>query len=291
MTPMPTPRLPTRLGAVLLAAFMSFPPPAFAQDGGAALKARYTQLQPQLAKNAYGRPIHIESSDSSDTLRGEVHAIVSHPFANVAELLRQRENWCGILILPFNVKQCLAPKDGRTIALRIGRKFDQPVADAHLVTFAYRPVDTSATHLEVQLTADEGPLGTRDYRIVVEAIPLDAQRSFIRLSYSYGFGFAARVAMQAYLSTTGSDKVGFSSTGTKNGKPDYVKGVRGVVERNAMRYFLAIEAFFDAPTQTDRRIRDWFKASEQYAVQLHEMDESAYVTMKTREVARQQGAD
>lgn len=286
---MPNSRLAARLATALLAALLTTV--AVAQDGGAALKARYTQLQPQLAKNAYGRPIHIESTDSSDTLRGEVHAIVSHPFANVAELLRQRDNWCDILILPFNVKQCLAPKDGRTIALRIGRKFDQPVEDAHLVTFAYRPVDTSATHLEVQLTADEGPLGTRDYRIVVEAIPLDAQRSFIRLSYSYGFGFAARVAMQAYLSTTGSDKVGFSSTGTKNGQPEHVKGVRGVVERNAMRYFLAIEAFFDAPTQTDRRIRDWFKASEQYALQLHEMHEAAYVTMKTREVARQQSAN
>ena len=277
-----------RTALVLAAAAAPFAAlPARAQDA-AALKARHAQLQPQLVNNAYGRPLHIASSDTSDTLRGDVHAVVSHPYAGVTALLRTRANWCDILILPFNVKQCLAPAGSDTLGLRIGRKFDQPVEDAHPVDFRYREVHAGADHFEVQLTAAEGPLGTRDYRIVVEAVPLDGQRTFVRLSYSYGFGMAARLAMQAYLATTGSDKVGFSVTGPpKDGTPAYVKGVRGVVERNAMRYFLAIEAYLDAPTQADRRIRDWFRASEQYALQLHEMDEAQYVAMKTKEVARQ----
>jgi hypothetical protein len=279
--------LPARTLAILSTALLATGL-CFAQGNPAALKTRHAALQPQLAQNAYGRPLHIESFESGDTLRGEVHAVVDHPFPEVLDMLKSRDNWCDILILPFNVKQCLAPKDSSTISLRVGRKSDQPVEDAHLVSFTYKLAASSASHLQVQLSAEEGPLGTHDYRIVVEAIPIDAKRSFIHLSYSYGYGLAAKVAMKAYLATTGSDKVGFSVTehGAK-GEPVYVKGVRGVVERNAMRYFLAVDAYLGAPEQTDRRLRDWFKASEQYAVQLHEMDLPEYLSMKTREINRQ----
>jgi len=281
------PSLPLRSLAVLSAALLATGL-SFAQGNPAALKARHAALQSALAQNAYGRPLHIESFESADTLRGEVHAVVDHPFPDVLDMLKSRDNWCDILILPFNVKQCLAPDNASTIALRVGRKSDQPVEDAHLVEFNYKLAASSPSHLQVQLGAKEGPLGTHDYRIVVEAIPIDAKRSFIHLSYSYGYGLAARVAMKAYLATTGSDKVGFSVTERDaKGEPVYVKGVRGVVERNAMRYFLAVDAYLGAPDQADRRLRDWFKASERYAVQLHEMELSDYISMKTREINRQ----
>jgi hypothetical protein len=49
--------------------------------------------------------------------------------------------------------------------------------------------------------------------------------------------------------------------------------MRGAIERNAMRYYLAIEAYLGAlsvPTrqQADRRLMDWFDASERYPLQL-----------------------
>ena len=50
-------------------------------------------------------------------------------------------------------------------------------------------------------------MASQNYRIVVEAVPIDAKRSVIHMSYAYGYGFAARVAMQTYLSTLGSAKV------------------------------------------------------------------------------------
>jgi hypothetical protein len=90
--------------------------------------------------------------------------------------------------------------------------------------------------------------------------------------------------MQAYLGTLGSDKVGF----TPKGASGYVGGVRGVVERNTMRYYLAIDAFLDAPRpeQLDRRLAAWFDATERYARQLHETERSEYLEMKRSEYAR-----
>ncbi|MCY1186091.1 hypothetical protein D9M73_269280 [compost metagenome] len=58
---------------------------------------------------------------------------------------------------------------------------------------------------------------------------------------------AARVAMQGYLATIGRDKVGFSIVGNNaRGQPIHVGGTRGVIERNTMRYYLAIEAYLSA---------------------------------------------
>ena len=39
--------------------------------------------------------------------------------------------------------------------------------------------------------------------------------------------------------------------------------------------------------QQDKRLRDWFAATERYATQLHELSEDEYLSMKQRELARQ----
>jgi len=148
-------------------------------------------------------------------------------------------------------------------------------------------------YLKVQMKADTGPLSTRNYRLALEAVPLDAKRSFIHMSYSYAYGLAARLAMQGYLATVGSDKVGFSLVGKGDeGKPLYIDGVRGVVERNTMRYYLAIEAYLGALSsppadRLEKRLRDWFAATERYPVQLHELERDDYLAMKRHEVQRQ----
>ena len=91
-----------------------------------------------------------------------------------------------------------------------------------------------------------------------------------------GFGAQARLAMQAYLSTFGRDKVGFTVVGkTQDGKPIYVGDFRGALERNAMRYYLAIEAFLGsvsapAPQQFEKRLQTWYASVERYPLQLHE---------------------
>ncbi len=117
-------------------------------------------------------------------------------------------------------------------------------------------------------------------------------RTFMRLHYAYSFGAAARLATQGYLATGGSSKVGFTRVAI-GGKPGYVHGLRGVVERNTMRYYLAVESYLGSLAQPPRRqfvnrTEHWFDATEQYRVQLHEMDRSAYLSMKRSEYARQQ---
>jgi hypothetical protein len=194
------------------------------------------------------------------------------------------------------VKRCKAgggtPK---MLTLNVGRKFDQPIEDAYALQFAFRVVASSADYLQVQLSADDGPLSTKNYRIQVEAAPIGAKRTIIHMSYAYGYGFTARMAMKTYLATIGSQKVGFTIVDQKDGKPVYQGGVLGLLERNTMRYYLAIDAYLSAYTlpaaeQAEKRIREWYASTERYAEQLHEMEQSEYLEMKRNEIKRQQAS-
>ena len=269
--------------------------PAFPQDAGA-LRASHVQLQERLVSSPFNRPLVLESTQGDASLKGDVYAVVEQSFAVVTPALQGTAHWCDLLILHLNVKHCgangAAPNE--VLTLVVGRKFDQPLADGHKVAFRYSVPAANPDYLRLKMAADSGPLGTRDYQLALEATPLDAKRSFIHLSYSYSYGIAARVALQGYLATLGRDKVGFSVTGQgDSGKPVYVDGLRGVVERNTMRYYLAVEAYLGAlatapAEQLEKRLRDWFAATEQHPRQLHEMERDDYLVMKRREVLRQQ---
>jgi hypothetical protein len=267
--------------------------PAQAQNAPA-LKARHAALRDQLASNMFQRPLVLESSQTSGALQGDIYAQLAQPFTLVGPALREIDRWCDILILHLNVKHCQTAKakEGDTLNLSVGRKFDQPVADAYKLVFGYTVAKSAPDYLQLVLDAPEGPLGTNNYRIVLEVVALDAQRSFLHLSYSYSYGVAARLAMQGYLATVGRDKVGFSVVGKQpDGQPSYIGGTRGVVERNTMRYYLAIESYLGAlglPTadQPEKRLSDWFAGVERYPLQLHEMERAEYLAMKRKEIQR-----
>jgi hypothetical protein len=264
----------TALGAACLLACASLPAHADAGD----LRGRHAELKEQLRNNTYGRQLVIDSTEASNSLQGDVYAVLDHPFDKVKEALQDPDAWCDIMLLPFNTKACQA--SGSRLSVRIARKPDQPVDQAYRIDFSFQNAATAADFMEARLHAAQGPFGTRDYHILAEAVPLEGGKTFMHMRYAYGFSGSGRFAMQAYLATVGASKVGFT-TG----------GVRGAVERNAMRYYLAIDAYLDtmnvaAAQRVDKRINQWFSATERYPKQLREMDRGAYVAMKRQEYDR-----
>jgi hypothetical protein len=262
----------------------------------ATLSARYAALKDELSHNQFHRPLHMDSSERPDGVTGEIFALVNYPFATAGAALNQPSQWCDILILHLNTKYCRPSTDsqGTVLHVIIGKKYDQPVNEAYRVDFVYRVAARTANYLQVKLNADEGPLSTRDYRIVLEATPVEDGQTFIRLSYSYAYGMVGKLAMQVYLGTIGRNKVGFTVVGKEaDSQPQSIGGMRGVVERNTMRYYLAIEAFLGAlsappKARVEKSLRDWFAATESYPRQLHEMEQSEYLDMKRKEYSRQQ---
>lgn len=283
-------RTTLRAALALMAALASAT--GWSQGGAAALRERHADLRPALAASPFGRPLLLQAGGSSSRPQGDVYAVVNHPFERVGPALQGSAHWCEMLTLQFNIKRC-AP-GGRppreTLQVAVGRKADQPVKDAFAIQFDYTVLASRPDYLAVQMNASDGPFGTRDYRLALRAVPVDATRSFIHLSYAYTNGLAARMATEAYLATVGRHKVGFSVVGrTRTGEPIYVKGAQGVAERSAMRYFLAVDAHLDAlgvprHQQADKRLREWFAETERYPLQLHEMELDDYLALKRREM-------
>lgn len=258
------------------------------------LRAAYNEIAPRLARSAFGQPVYVDAREDAQKLTGNAYAVLAHPFAEAARPLGEASQWCEILLLPFNVKHCEASDSaqGGKLTLYIGRKFSTPLEKTHRLDLRFEVAARSADYLQVLLTAPQGPFGTRDYRIVLELSPADSGRSFLHLGYSYGYGKIAHAAMQAYLSTVGAKKVGFTADGQdEQGHPALVRGMRGVMERNTMRYYLAIEAYLKsmrapAAERPAKMIDAWFAAVERYPRQLHELERGEYVAMKRAEFQR-----
>ncbi len=250
--------------------------------------------QAQMLRIVVDQPVFLQSTEVSGRLQGEVYALLDQAFDGISATLGRADHWCDILILHLNVKYCRASPRGAAEVLDagLGRKFDQPLSEVYWVRFAYRATSSEGL-MAVVLQAPDGPLGTSDYRIEVQATPSSASQTILHLRYGYAYGWSARLAMQAYLATLGSDKVGFSVIGQgTDGQVLRVGGVRGVVERNTLRYYLAIQSILEvqalpATQQLQTSLQRWFTATEAYALQLHEVDRGTYLEMKLREVQRQ----
>ena len=278
--------------ALLLAALVAAPVHA----DGPSLQAQYQQLADALATSPFQRPLVLQSVEQDDALNGDIFAVVTHPFDVVSTALQPPQNWCEILILHLNIKHCVisGAEAAPVLSVRVGRKTGETAEEAHAVDFAYSVGAASADYLQISMSAPDGPMGTRNYRIVVEAVPVAAGRSFLHLAYAYEYGMAAKLAMKSYLGTLGRGKFGFTETGrSADGQANYVDGVRGVVERNTMRYYLAVDTYLDSlslppESRTEQRLRAWFAATERFAAQLHELEEAEYLETKHAEMRVQQ---
>ena len=279
------------LGGSVFAQTLSGPP---IELNATELTQKHAALLGQLERNAYDRPLYLESSESASMVGGNAYAVLDAAFSTVSSAFKSPNHWCEVMILPINTKYCRAASDSSPTSLKvyIGKKTAQELADSHAFEFDFRVAASDPNYLAVQLIAAKGPLGTNNYRIDLRAMPLPEGKTFMHLRYSYAYGMAGRIAMQAYLATVGSGKTGFTQL-PQGKKPGRVTGMRGAVERNTMRYYLAIDAYLaalhqPAAQQFDARAEHWFDATEHYPEQFHDIDKSTYMTMKKSEYLRQQ---
>ena len=259
--------------------------------GAPALRAKHASLARELVNNPFGGPVVLQSQEASRRIEGDVYAVVDHPFSAVQAALSDPGRWCEILILHLNTKHCRRADDaaGTRVELRVGKKHPQAVSAATLLAFGWKAPVSRADYMSVQMDAADGPYDTRDYQLMAEAVPLDANRTFLHMGYALSHGAASEFAMKMYLGTMAQDKVGF--TRTRVGGDGFVGGMRGVVERNTMRYYLAIDAYLDSlalpgDEQLEKRLQAWFDATERFPRQLREVPRDDYLRMKRAELQR-----
>ena len=282
--------LASRIGLGLFLAACVLGAEAAPPDAGSApaLREQHQKLAGQLARSPLRRPIHLESTETDGGLQGDVYAVVDHPLEQVRAALADGAQWCEMLLLHINNRRCRVSRqpEGETLTLSVVQRYDKPVDQAFELSFAHRIASAAKDYLSLKLSAETGPMGTSNYRVTLEAVPLGERQTFLHFGYAYDHNMVARLATMAYLATFGSHKVGFTVTGkTPNGEPDYIRGLRGLMERNAMRYFLTLDAYLAGldvppPERAEKRMHRWFEEAERYPAQLHEIDLATYLEHK-----------
>ena len=259
-------------------------------DGAKQLERYYQQMQLEPSEPVFKLPFNIYSSEIDNRLSADVYSVIKRPFDNVASALTDSTSWCEFMPLNLNVKSCTSKQqDGQTLlTFYAGRKYYEEPEAAYQLNYFYQVATLDSDYMKVILDADQGPFGTRDYLIVVEAMPVD-NNTFVRIHSSYQTSLRSRLGTQAYLATLGQAKVGFSvESNTTANKPVFIKGIRGIIERNVMRYYLALKAFLDTThlsydERFEARINTWFDLSENFATQLHELGRDEYLQAKRQE--------
>ncbi|MGD0279617.1 MAG: hypothetical protein ABSC11_09955 [Smithella sp.] len=255
----------------------------------------YHRNMAKFEKNSFGFPLFLESFERDDRVYVDVYGIFDQTFSNVVNVLNVPANWCDIVSLNTNVKACTYRElpGSWQLTFYIGRKVYQPPKDAHQVIYRYRKVIQQQGYLDISLNADEGPLGTKDHRMRFEALPLDAGKTFVHVHYEYSDSVTLRVAENIYFATLGLGKVGFTVSGTdKKGNPVYIGGPRGAIERNAVRYYFAIQSFMNTLHYPEKirfrmRILQWYDLTNRYRKQLFDLDRKDYLEFKTMEHTNQ----
>lgn len=260
------------------------------KQGEDGLLDTYQRNKARLASTSFGLPLFLESVERDDRVHVDVYGIFDYSFSSVVNMLKVPANWCDIVSLHQNVKACTHRElPDPQLTFYIGKKTYQSPEDVRQVIYQYRIVALQERYLDIVLSASAGPFGTKGHKMRFEALPLNGGKTFVHVSYEYKDSVALRLAAKAYFATFGLSKVGFTVTAKdRRGNPVYIGGPRGSIERNAVRYYLAIQAFMNTASYPEEKrfgksIRAWYDLTDRYRTQLFELEKENYLRIKTME--------
>ena len=250
------------------------------------LEQIYASIQNKSLQLLPDQPIYIQSSVNKDRLHADVYAVKTIAYEQLVKKINKPEQWCRFITLHLNIKACVYRLEPEAVlSFYAGRKFYEPAENAFELSYRFTVKTTTENYFELLLSADEGPFSTSDYQIKLEVLKT-GDDVLLYMSLSYLSSFTSRLGTSVYLSTVGSDKVGFSKHKTDEGDIEYIQGVEGIIERNVMRYFLALSVYLENGNK-QQMLERWFDATEQYARQLNEVEKEDYLQAKQQEYQQQ----
>lgn len=242
-----------------------------------------------------GLPLYTETEVGEGVAGAEAVAVIGRGFSQVTALLGNGGTWCEVVALHPNIKACVHEPAGdrQRIVFYTGTRYFQPARLSRAHSYDLEVDRHGAGYFLARLWPGPEKLADGARPALIEAVDLGDGRSGLRVYYRQTLSTWARMAAAAYFATFGRGKVGFSTHGAdRDGNPIYADGMRGAIERNVVRYFLAIETHLEAgeadpASRFEQRLANWYARTEYYARQLHEQDREDYLDTKKHEQAQQ----
>lgn len=239
-------------------------------------------------------PLRIESQESGRHLRVNIYGIVNHPFPRVAAILSKPAVMCDFLILNLNVKTCVYKQEDPRVEMMIyvsGKRY-APLFLALEINPYFELQKNNNNYMRVLMASRRAVWGIKEYSVIVEATPF-GKSTLVRFTSQYHAGRLNMAATMVYLKTFARSKVGFTVVSQNSqGEPQYVGGMQGIIERNAVRSYLALQAYLEtasvpAEQRFEMRLRRWYELTNVYPRQLHELQWQTYLSNKRREYHNQ----
>ncbi len=257
------------------------------------LKSEYEAKAPLLATSQFGLPILMETSNQGSLLKTVIFGRLEHSYESVLDQLSNPTAWCGMMFLHLNTKACVPQtrQGSSTVTIYMGNKEYQPISEAQPLSLTFVAKIATPEGQAVKLQSEQGPYSTSDYLIIVEVAPLENCCTIIKFQLSFRTNPLIKSLANLYLNVFARKKFGFTMIGTaESGKPVYVSGMQGVLERNALRNYLAVTTFLDTLGENrERRFETWFDATAKFD-QLKELSKSDYLKYKRMEYRQQVAA-
>jgi hypothetical protein len=248
----------------------------------------YQELQEAARHGPFGLPLQVRSEEQENRVSAEIRGIVDQPVQSLVALLIRPSSWCEFVSLTPNIKACTFQGDGpeANLTLYVGWSGYRTPEAALPQMYQFVVRARQSEYAAISVTATQGLLGTRAHRFEMEAAGV-AGKTVFALRSSYEPSNLSRTVTAIYLATLGRNKVGFSRV-PEDGQSGYVRGIQGMIERNAMRYYLALKAYLDtqglpSSRQFEARINTAYDLTELYPAQLHQMEKGEYLDIKRRE--------
>lgn len=258
------------------------------------LLSQYRQFSADIKPIDKSLPLRIQSHEQDRHLRVNVFGLVNYSYAQVADVLASPAAMCDFLILNMNVKACtyLPGKQRADMVIYVaGKKYASLYRTLQIEPY-FELQKRDKNYLRVLMASHRGSWGMKEYSVLVEASPYK-NKTLVRFTSNYEASRINKAATTAYLKTFARKKVGFTVIGkNQQGQPEYVRGMQGVIERNAVRSYLALQAYLgtaNTPSKQrfESRLRRWFDLTDVYTRQLHEMHWQPYLRNKRREYQNQ----
>lgn len=238
--------------------------------------------------------LRIQSHEQDRRLRMNVYGFVNYPYSQVADVLARPAVMCDFLILNMNVKTCtFTPGERRAnMVIYVAGKKYAPLYRSMKIEPYFELQERSNNYIRVLMASPKRRWGATEYSVMLEASPYK-NRTLVHLTSAYKASHLNKAATSTYLKLFARKKVGFTVVGrNQSGQPEYVRGIQGVIERNAVRSYLALQAYLETASvlsnrRFESRLRRWFELTDVYSHQLHEMDWRSYLSNKQREYQNQ----
>jgi len=256
------------------------------------LKSKLQQLNNSSLRDHHPLPLTFETTYIDGQGSTHLYLLSDISYTSFAQFFG-KNTWCEALILQIHIKACLQHSNN-LLDIYLGTDDYAEPDDVFKFEYVVNKRELSSDYLQLSMTAQDGPLDSKNYRINLEIIPTVDGKSFIHFHFQAFYGFFIRTTISTYLLTAGRNKVGFSILNpTSTGQFKYLTGMEGILERNAIRYVLAFLAYLEVNPKEENKnwlddsLQRWHRYTEKFYQQLYEISLDDYRQLKKAEYKNQ----